>query len=371
MLGLAVALPAASRIALAPQGQDLVLNNAKIWAGAGVSWSGDQVVVLDGRIAAPGTKAPDGAVVVDLGGAFLMPGLQDAHGHLLGLGMALEQVNLVGTKSYDEVIERVMAAAENADPGSWIIGRGWDQNDWRDKSMPHHAELSAMTMEHPVWLVRVDGHAALANLKAMHMAGIDSQTEAPSGGEIRKDDRGEPTGVLIDAAMRYVSMALPDSETEVVHRRLLNAQQRCFERGITCVHDAGVPRDRVDDLNLLHRAKKWRLRTYLMYSASERDAIAKGPWQSRDQLVQVRAVKGYADGALGSYGAALLEPYSDRKNFRGLLLTPKKGIQQLAQLCADSGMQLCVHAIGLVCYWLIARRLRTCSRRKVARLTLC
>jgi predicted amidohydrolase YtcJ len=323
--------------------QDLVLSNARVWTGTDAAWAGD-VVVEVGRVAAPGRPAPAGAARRDLGGAFLMPGLQDAHGHLLGLGAALEQVDLVGTRSWDEVVERVAAAASRTPKGEWIVGRGWDQNDWREKAMPHHADLSAATPDHPVWLERVDGHAAIANQRALSSAGIHGDLEAPAGGEILLDGHGEPTGVLVDRAMALV--ALPDASPEVVQRRLLRAQDECFRHGLTCVHDAGVDRQLVEDLRLLHLARKWRLRTYAMLAQDQLDAIRKGPWQSRDGLLQVRAVKGYADGALGSRGAALLAPYADRPGHKGLMLTPQQGLVQLAQLCADHGMQLCVHAIG-------------------------
>lgn len=326
---------------LAPQ--DLVLQNVRVHTGTAASWQGD-VVVQGGRIQASGAPAPAGARTVDLRGGFLYPGLQDAHGHLLGLGTALETVDLVGTRSYAEVIERVRAAAANAKQGEWIIGRGWDQNDWPDPAMPHHAELSAETPDHPVWLTRVDGHAALANLLALRKAGITARTEAPSGGEILRDESGEPTGVLVDRAMGLVHT--PEPSAEAVRRRLQQAHDECLQHGLTCVHDAGVSRQVVEEIRLLHKAGRWHLRSYLMLSAGETDLIRKGPWQSDDGLITVRAVKGYADGALGSRGAALLAPYADRPGFRGLLLTPVAGLRQLAQLCADSGMQLCVHAIG-------------------------
>jgi predicted amidohydrolase YtcJ len=336
-----LSLLVAALVPAAPQ--DLVLRNARVWTGTAAAWTGD-VVVQGGRILEQGHEPPAGAERRDLRGAFLMPGLQDAHAHLLGLGSSLEQVDLVGTQSFDEVVERLAAAAANVPKGEWIVGRGWDQNDWRDQAMPHHAELSAATPDHPVWLVRVDGHAALCNLRALSSAGIHGDLEAPAGGEILLDERGEPSGVLVDRAMALVT--LPDASPEVVHRRLLRAQQECFRHGLTCVHDAGVSRQLVEELRLLHLARKWRLRTYAMLAADQVDAIRKGPWQSRDGLLQVRAVKGYADGALGSRGAALLAPYADRPGHKGLLLTPQKGIGQLAQLCADHGMQLCVHAIG-------------------------
>ena len=323
--------------------QDLELVGGRVHTGSGTAWEGP-LVVTAGRIQSPGTAPAAGARRIDLHGAFVMPGLQDAHGHLGGLGAALEQVDLVGAKSFDEVIERVKAAASKARKGTWILGRGWDQNRWRVKQMPHHAELSAEVPDHPVWLVRVDGHAGLLNLTGLFKSGITRTTEAPSGGEILHDDDGEPTGVLVDRAMEFVNTT--DLTPEESQARLLRAQQECFAHGLTCVHDAGVSRHGLDDLRLLHLAGKWHLRTYVMLSAGETELIQKGPWRSKDGLIDVRAVKGYADGALGSYGAALLQPYADRKGWKGLLLTQKPELQKLAQMCADAGMQLCTHAIG-------------------------
>ncbi|MBL8748510.1 MAG: amidohydrolase [Planctomycetes bacterium] len=329
--------------ALAAFPQDLVLTNAMVHTGASTPFEG-RIVVRDGRIASPDAEPPPGATTIDLHGAFVLPGLQDAHGHLLGLGTSLVEVNLVGTKSYDEVIERVAAAAANTKPGDWVFGRGWDQNDWPDTAMPHHAELTAAVPEHPVWLVRIDGHAGLLNQRGLFLSGIRAGSEAPAGGEILLDEHGEPTGVLVDAAMAAVPKH--DPTFAEIQERLLRAQGECLRHGLTCVHDAGVTQGELEQLRLLHFEGKWRLRVYAMVAESERELIRKGPWESRDGLLTVRAVKGYADGALGSRGAELLEPYADRPTSRGLQGMPRAKLQELAQRCADAGMQLCVHAIG-------------------------
>jgi predicted amidohydrolase YtcJ len=321
--------------------QDLVLKNATIWTGGQQPWRGD-LVVKDGRIEPPGSKAPAGAVVRDLKRAFLMPGLQDAHGHLLGLGQAQEEVDLVGCRSYQEVLERVRQRAAVTAKGEWVIGRGWDQNDWPVQAMPHHRDLSAAVPDHPVWLVRIDGHAALANAAAMAAAGLRRGAEAPAGGEVLLDESGEPTGVLVDRAMALVSV--PEPSPAAVERRMLAAQQVCFALGLTCVHDAGVSGSVARLVEDLHADGRWRLRVHLMLSADQRAEIERGPRATADGLVQIRAVKAYADGALGSRGALLLEPYSDRPQSRGLPMLG--GLKELAQLCADKGMQLCVHAIG-------------------------
>jgi predicted amidohydrolase YtcJ len=327
--------------AMAPQG--LELTNGTVHTGTDTPWRGS-LVVRDGRIAEPGSAAPAGAERIDLQGWFVVPGLQDAHGHLLGLGKALAEVDLVGTKSFDEVIQKTAAAAAKLPKGRWVLGRGWDQNDWPDQAMPHHAELSAEVPDHPVWLVRIDGHAGLLNLRGLRLAGVVRDTAAPDGGQILTDELGEPTGVLVDAAMARVPV--PEPGPEQIRERLLAAQAQCLQFGLTGVHDAGVGKAVLEEMRLLHLSKQWHLRTYVMLADGERELIAKGPWQSKDGLLTVRAVKGYSDGALGSRGARLLEPYSDDPGNRGLVGMPKGAILELAQRCADSGMQLCVHAIG-------------------------
>ncbi|MCB9878270.1 MAG: amidohydrolase [Planctomycetes bacterium] len=324
-------------------GAELHIRGATVWTGTNQLWGGD----LDaryGKITRTRTSH-DGALAVDLGPeAFVVPGLQDAHGHLLGLGGALVEVDLVGTRSYADVIDKAKAAAAKLPKGSWVVGRGWDQNDWPETTMPAHRALSAAVPDHPVWLVRVDGHAGLANSQALQLAGIGKDTESPAGGEILRDSEGLPTGVLVDAAMA----AVPEPALDVaqVRERLLVAHDECLRHGLTCVHDAGVSRAVLDAMVALHGEGRWGLRTYVMLAAGERELIARGPWQTPDGLITVRAVKGYADGALGSRGAVLLEPYADRPAWKGLFLTPEKGIAELAQRCAEHGMQLCTHAIG-------------------------
>lgn len=319
----------------------LRLEHAVVHTGTEVPWHG-ALWLRDGRIAAADVDIE--ATTIDLQGAFVMPGLQDAHGHLLGLGNALAEVDLVGTRSFAEVVARAAAKAAALPKGQWVLGRGWDQNDWPDTAMPHHRALSAAIPDHPVWLARVDGHAALANARALATAGVTRATAAPSGGEMLRDGDGEPTGVFVDAAMALV--VPPEPTPEQVRQRLLAAQQACLRHGLTCVHDAGVSAAVLDAMVALHRDGQWHLRTYVLLSQDERELIARGPWQTDDGVLVVRAVKAYADGALGSRGAVLLEPYADRPAWKGLLLNTTAGLHELAQSCADHGMQLCTHAIG-------------------------
>ena len=319
----------------APVAQDLVLKaaNAEVQARAG-------------RIVAPTDPPPAGTRKLELPRGFVVPGLHDAHAHLIGLGQALASVDLVGTTSFAEVIARVRARAAQTPKGEWVVGRGWDQNDWQQAGMPQHAPLSEAVPDHPVWLTRIDGHAALANALALRLAGLTKASRSPEGGEILRDAEGEPTGVFVDRAMALVGAAVPDPTAAQTERHLLAAQDACLAAGLTCVHEAGITDADLGLLRRLHAQGRWRLRVYAMLAQSEIAAIERGPWQTPDHVLIVRAVKGYADGALGSRGAALLTEYSDRPGHRGLLVTPKAQLQKLAQLCADRGFQFCVHAIG-------------------------
>lgn len=324
---------------------NLLLRGGRIHTGTNADWPG-ALSVEAGRIRIGDSLDPAfDATGIDLpADAFVMPGLQDAHGHLLGLGTSLAEVDLVGTASFDEVIARAVAKAATQPAGTWILGRGWDQNDWPDTAMPHHRALSAAIPDHPVWLVRVDGHAGLANQKALQQANVTRDSVVGGGGEILRDGNGEPTGVLVDDAMAAIRPPAPT--VAQIRERLLAAQRECLRHGLTCVHDAGVDATTLQAMVDLHREGKWWLRTYVLLDPNERELIARGPWQTPDGRIVVRAVKAYADGALGSRGAALLADYTDAPGKRGLVSMPKGSIQVLAQFCADHEMQLCMHAIG-------------------------
>ena len=323
----------------------VVVRGVTVYTGTDELWRGN-LEARHGRFEHSGSVHPahHGAAAFDLPGAFALPGLIDAHGHLLGLGGMLDEVDLVGTTSYQEVIARAVKKASTLPKGSWVIGRGWDQNDWSNTAMPRHQELSAAIPDHPVWLTRVDGHAGLANQKALQLGGVGKDSVVGEGGEILRSEDGEPTGVLVDDAMAAIK--LPALSPDQIRQRLLAAQRECLRHGLTCVHDAGVDRTTLDVMVALHKEGKWLLRTYVLLDPNERELIARGPWQTPDARIVVRAVKLYADGALGSRGASLLEPYTDMPGKRGLVSLPKGMLLEVAQRCADSGMQLCTHAIG-------------------------
>ncbi|WPB76130.1 amidohydrolase [Archangium violaceum] len=309
--------------------------------------------VRAGKVLAVGTRdevlagAGADARVVDLGEATVVPGLTDAHGHLAGLGAGLAGVQLEGTATRDEVLSRVASAPATAWQGDWLIGRGWDQNDWPEKSFPGRAELDAKSPKTPVVLERIDGHALWVNGEALRRAKITKDTPDPAGGRILRDTNGEPTGILVDNAMDLVNAVLP-SATEAQHEaRLAAALARCAEVGLTSVHDAGM------DLRTFRLLQRWDkegrlpLRVYVMADGQGADRetyLREGPFQGR--MLTLRAVKLSLDGALGSRGAALHAPYSDEPSHRGLLLLSPEEYEARVKAFMERGFQVATHAIG-------------------------
>ncbi len=291
--------------------------------------------------------------IVDLAGATVLPGLIDAHGHLVGLGqLRAGVVDLTGTTTYDEVIARVRARADETPPGQWILGRGWDNESWPDRALPDHDALSEATPRHPVWLVRVDGHAALANTRAMQLAGIDRATVSPSGGEILRRDNADPTGVFIDNAESLVERHIPASARGDAETLLLAAQDACLRVGLTGVHDMGVPPDLADLLKRMEADGRLKLRVAAAIDA--RNAIpyfeTSAPYHG--PRLSVAAAKLYLDGAMGSRGAWLLEPYDDRPRddnglpYTGLAVAEPDFIEAVAKHALQKHYQVFTHAIG-------------------------
>jgi predicted amidohydrolase YtcJ len=313
----------------------------------------EALAVRDGKVLAVGTReevlstAGGDARMVDLGDATVVPGLTDAHGHLSGLGSALSAVALMGLNSREDVLQRLQAAPRSAFQGDWLIGQGWDQNDWPEKAFPTRAELDARWPSTPVALSRVDGHALWVNGEALRRAGITRDTKDPEGGRILRGPDGEPTGVLVDNAMDAVYAALPPPTDEQHEAKLAAALARCAEGGMTGVHDAGM------DLRTFRLLQRWDaegrlpLRVYVMADGmgSDREKfLAMGPLQG-DKLT-LRAVKLSVDGALGSRGAALHAPYNDEAAHRGLLLLSPEEYEARVRAFVDRGFQVCTHAIG-------------------------
>jgi predicted amidohydrolase YtcJ len=294
-------------------------------------------------------RANPNAHVVDATGATILPGLTDAHGHLYGLGLALDTVSLVGLPTYEEGIARVKERASRAAANEWIIGRGWDQNRWPGKQFPTAAPLDAAVSDHPVWLRRVDGHAGVANSAAMRAAGVTRATPDPEGGRVLRDANGEPTGVFVDEAMTLIDRSVPPPSAALRKSRVLAAAQAMVAHGLTEMHDAGADDETIAAVQELIDAKQLPIRVYTMVSD---DAAALTKWFARGPLVAygnrltVRSVKLYADGALGSRGAALLAPYSDDPSNTGLLIAKPEHIHDVATRALKAGFQVNTHAIG-------------------------
>ncbi|MBT0608853.1 amidohydrolase [Aequorivita echinoideorum] len=328
---------------------DLLIKNATIYTVDKDFSIANALVVKDGKILEIGLK-PELELkykiekTYDAKGNTVVPGLIDAHAHLYGLGLSLQNVDLVGTKSFDEILGKVVAFQEEKNV-DYIIGRGWDQNDWEDKSFPTKKELDSLFPDTPVALQRIDGHAYLVNSKALELAGINSKTKI-SGGEIVLEI-GEPNGILIDSPMDLIEKTFPKVTAQVSTEALLEAEKICLKYGLTTVDDAGLNRDIIELIDTLQKQEKFKLRMYAMVSNSPENVgfyLANGIYKT-DRL-NVRSFKIYADGALGSRGAAMREEYSDMHGHFGAMITPADSLDYLAEKIANSEFQMNTHAIG-------------------------
>ncbi|MFT4698883.1 MAG: putative amidohydrolase YtcJ [Flavobacteriaceae bacterium] len=328
---------------------DLLVKNASVYT---VNESFDVVsafVIKDGKILEVGNtsdleKKYVITEILDVKGKTIVPGLIDAHAHLYNLGKFLQRVDLFGTKSFDEVLERIVAfqKEKNVD---FILGRGWDQNDWEVKEFPSNERLDELFPTTPVVIRRVDGHAILANTIALKMARITSETKVLGGEIILKD--GKLTGILIDNAMGLIGAVTPDLTIKEKVRALKEAERICLDLGLTTVSDAGLPRETIELIDSLQKAGEMSLRVYAMISNYKENLdyyLKKG--KIKTERLNVRSVKVYADGALGSRGAAMKEPYSDREGHYGAMITPMEELESLASRIAEAGYQMNTHAIG-------------------------
>ncbi len=354
-----LALLAAPSLRAQERPADLLVVNARIYTADAARPTARALAVRDGRVLFVGSEreaslyAGPATTRLDAGGHTVIPGMVDAHAHLMNLGAMLRAVDLRGSRSYDEVIERVVARARTAKPGEWILGRAWDQNLWADTRFPTHEALSRAVPDHPVYLTRVDGHAALVNQRAMQLAGLGPRTAEPAGGRILRDARGAPTGVLVDRAMDLVAGAIPAPSAEELRAQARAAMAEANRWGLTGVHDAGVRDEELAAYESLAREGAFSLRNYVMIRAfSDSDAIldrtlSAGPRLGLyDGRLWVRSIKLAFDGALGSRGAALLEPYSDDPGNTGIVQVPGPQVEHVAERCLRAGFQLNVHAIG-------------------------
>lgn len=327
----------------------LIVHNAHVYTLDDSFSVREAFAVKDGKILATGTSRDIleryvADSMLDAKGQPVFPGLIDAHCHFTGYATDMWKCELFGTKSFEEIIEKISAYAPKA-PGEWIYGRGWDQNDWPGKQFPDKRRLDSLFPNRPVFLKRIDGHAALANQYALNLAGIHAGTKI-SGGEVELKG-GKMTGILIDNAMDELEKHIPLISDSLASRYFLKAQEECFSLGLTSVHDCGIS-ERI--LHLVDKAQqsgqlKMKIFALLSDSASYYDRwVAKGPYKT--ERLHMGGFKLYADGALGSRGACLIEEYSDKKGWKGFLLRDSAYLNSVAAKLAGSNLQLCTHAIG-------------------------
>jgi predicted amidohydrolase YtcJ len=328
---------------------DLLVKNALVYTVDSNFTTADAFVVNGGKIISVG-KADTieqkymAREVVDAGGKPVYPGFIDAHTHFYGYGLSLQDAKLEDTKSWQDVLDTINNYARK-NPDGWIVGRGWDQNKWKGKQFPNKAKLDATFPVRPVMLTRIDGHAIIVNQAALNIAGIKpGQTIA--GGKIETVN-GKLTGILIDNAEGLVKRKIPVPTEQVTQAALLDAQHNCFAVGLTTVDDCGLPYTMVNTIEQLQHKGDLKMRMYVMLSDSPENydyLFKRGVFKTPG--LDVRAFKVYADGALGSRGACLLQPYSDQKNWHGFLLSSQKHFEDVAQKLAAKGFQMCTHAIG-------------------------
>jgi len=342
--------------AVAQDPADLVVTNARIYTVDETRPMARAMAISEGHIVYVGNERGAATFVgphtrrLDAHGQTIIPGMVDAHVHLMGFGAALRIVDLVGTESYEAVIQRVAERAQSTPAGEWIRGRGWDQNDWPVQSFPTEQALSRAIPDHPVYLTRVDGHAVLVNARALELAGVTAATPDPPGGRIIRDDQGNPTGVLVDRAQGLVGRVIPPTSRREREQGLYAAMAELNRWGLTGVHDAGADQDDIDLYESVAQAGHYTLRNYVMITPDQRTldrAFQRGPQSGLyGGHLWFRAIKMYADGALGSRGAALLEDYSDEPGNRGLIRDSLSQIESMAEQALRRGFQVNVHAIG-------------------------
>lgn len=334
----------------AAQVADLVVENAVVYTVDETKPAANGFAVKDGKFLAvggdlkkhigPNTKR------LDAQGRAVIPGLIDAHVHLRSLGDMLETFDLRWVKTPAAVAQIVKAAADKLPPGEWVQGRNWDQTNWGGV-FPTADDLSKVVNDRPVYLRRVDGHAGWANRKALELAGITKETQDPPGGQIIRDAAGNPTGVLIDRAMGLVTRKIPGLTDAAVKRRLKLAVDASAKLGLTGVHDAGISTQERNAFRELQAAGQMPVRVYAMIGGTGelwQEYAKKGP--EIGPFLTVRSVKLYADGALGSRGAALWQPYTDDKSTSGLMVTTEETLMGQIEEVAATPFQVCTHAIG-------------------------
>ena len=329
---------------------DLLVKGATVYTIDSAFTTTEAIAVKDGKIVATGSNADllknyEAKETIDAEGKFIYPGFIDAHAHFVGYGRGLQTVNLVGTESWDDVLHHLSDAGKGTDTSGWLIGRGWDQNDWPVKEFPSNEKINQLFPHRPVFLVRIDGHAAIVNQKALEIAGVQPGFTLTGGQAEVKN--GKLTGILVDNAIGLVRSKIPAPTVSQMKAALMLAQQNCFAAGLTTVDDCGLDYDVILFIDSLQKAGDLAMRVYAMLSDSKENfdfITAKG--KIKTERLNVRSFKVYADGALGSRGACLLQPYSDKPGWSGFLLSPATHFDSVAAVIYKMGFQMCTHAIG-------------------------
>jgi len=327
----------------------LLVHHAVIYTVDDSFSTAQAMAISDGKILAMGTnddilKKYEGSETINAGGKAIFPGFIDAHCHFTGFATDRWKVDLVGTTSWEAIVSKVKEYSVNA-PMEWVYGRGWDQNDWDTKTYPDTKILDSLFPTRPVYLKRVDGHAAIANKVALQLAGINANTKIAGGSVELKN--GQPTGILIDNAMKMVEEKVPEISDSLAKQYYSELQALCFAEGLTGVHDCGVSEHTIELIEAAHKSGSLKMKIYAMLKddATYYDRWIKKGRYTTDRLT-VGGFKLYADGALGSRGACLLHEYNDQKGWKGFLLNEASYFRDKAQKLAGSNLQMCTHAIG-------------------------
>jgi predicted amidohydrolase YtcJ len=350
------------------QPADMVINGGTIYTMEASSPTVEAVAVRGDKIVFAGSSADaqeligDETQVIDLAGKTMTPGLIEGHGHIMGLGYNELNLNLDAVKSYEELVAKVKEAVAKSQPGQWIVGRGWHQDKWdikpdrMIKGFQTHQLLSDVSPDNPVFLSHGSGHAGFANAKAMQIAGVNQlsleklEKDLGEGGEIIRDELGNPTGIFNERAQTLIRRHIPENTQETNEQALDLAMAACARNGITAFHDAGATRESIDLFRKFRGEGRLKSRLYVMITGFDRDLVyesfRKGPEIDSTGWVTIRSVKLNCDGALGSRGAWLLEPYSDRKDFAGMATLPMDTVLKTAREALKAGFQVCSHAIG-------------------------
>jgi predicted amidohydrolase YtcJ len=349
---------------------DTLIINGNIYTVDTLLPGAEAVALRGGRIIDVGSTADlmvlrgDSTEVIDLQGRFMMPGFIEGHGHFSGLGYSLINLNFLHTSSWEEIMQMVAEAAAQAEPGEWIVGRGWHQEKWTETpspsvlGYPYHEALSAVSADNPVILRHASGHSLFANAKAMELAGVTPETPDPSGGEVVRDSRGKAIGVFEERAMSLINAAYDDyraglseeAKSKEWYRAIELAEEECLKKGVTSFQDAGSKYFELERYEQMAEAGELDLRLWAMvrhsYDEMKDNLDGYPKIDVGNHYFTCRAIKSEVDGALGAFGAWLLRAYNDKKGFTGQNTTPIPEVKNIAQLAMDNDMQMCVHAIG-------------------------